>query len=142
MNLIDTSAWIEFLRGSRSRATDEVRRLLDTELDGVVTCEPIAMELLAGARDDAGLARLERLVDGLPGLAVDPTLDFRAAASIFRTGRRAGLTIRSLNDCLIAAVAIRYDATVVHQDVDFEVIAQLTPLKSRSLRQPRRPRAR
>jgi len=44
-----------------------------------------------------------------------------------------GQTIRSMVDCLIAAVGLRRDATVVHFDADFEVIASCVPLRTRSL---------
>ena len=45
MILIDTSAWIEYLRATGSAAAIEVRRLLSTDADRVVMCEPIAMEI-------------------------------------------------------------------------------------------------
>ncbi len=134
MNLIDTSAWIDFFRGSDTTATAEVRRLLADEPLEVVMCEPIAMELLAGATTDRGLAQLEQLINGLPELTVDPFMDFRSAAAIYRSACRSGRTVRSLNDCLIAAVALRHRATVVHKDVDFEVMAEVTALEARSLR--------
>jgi predicted nucleic acid-binding protein len=61
-------------------------------------------------------------------------LDFRAAAEIHRAVRRTGRTIRSSVDCLIAAIALRHDVELLHKDVDFEVIAEVTELKQRSLR--------
>ncbi|MFN8079586.1 MAG: PIN domain nuclease [Kineosporiaceae bacterium] len=134
MNLIDTSAWVDYLRAAPTRATATVREMLTTEPDQVAICEPIAMELLAGAGDGIRSARLELLVNGLPSLSVEPATDFRAAATIYRAARRAGLTIRSLVDCLIAAQAIRHDVILIHKDVDYEVIAQLTPLRAISLR--------
>ena len=134
MILIDTSAWIEYFRASGSAAAVEVRRLLSTESDRVVICEPVAMEILAGATDDDRHAKLERLVNGLPSLQIDVALDFRSAATIYRTARRAGQAIRSLNDCLIAAVSIRHGASIVHRDADFEVIAAITGVDARSFR--------
>lgn len=44
-----------------------------------------------------------------------------------------GKTVRSLVDCLIAAVAIRHDVAVVHRDVDYEVIAAVTSLRARDV---------
>lgn len=134
MILIDTSAWIEYFRATGSGAAVEVRRLLSTESDRVVICEPIAMEILAGALDDDRHAKLELLVNGLRSLRIDDALDFRSAATIYRTARRAGQTIRSINDCLIAAVSIRHGATIVHRDGDFEAIAAITGVDARSFR--------
>lgn len=134
MILIDTSAWIEYFRATGSSAAIEVRRLLSTDSEPVVICEPIAMEILAGAVDDGRHAKLERLVNGLPSLKVDDAVDFRTAAAIYRAARRAGQTIRSINDCVIAAVSIRHGASIVHRDADFEAIAAITGIDARSFR--------
>ena len=134
MILIDTSAWIEDFRATGSAAAAEVRRLLSTEPDRVVMCEPVAMEILSGAVDDDKHAKLEQLVNGLPTLKVDDAVDFRSAAAIYRAARRAGQTIRSVNDCLIAAVSIRHGASIIHRDADFEAIAAITGLEAQSFR--------
>jgi len=52
---------------------------------------------------------------------------FLAAAQIYREGRRHGFTIRSTTDCLIAAIAIEYGATIWHNDRDYDMIARYTP---------------
>ncbi len=134
MILVDTSAWIEYLRATGSPAAVEVRRLLAEESHQVAMCEPVAMEILSGAVDDSRHAKLEQLVNGLPSLSVDNAIDFRSAAAIYRAARRAGQTIRSLRDCLIAAIAIRHDARIIHRDKDFDVIARMTTLTSTSFR--------
>jgi predicted nucleic acid-binding protein len=134
MILVDTSAWIEYLRATGSPAAVEVRRLLSGQANEVAMCEPVAMEILSGAVDHGSHAKLEQLVNGLPSLSVDNNIDFRSAAGIYHAARRAGQTIRSLNDCLIAAVAIRHEARIVHRDTDFDVIARMTTLRSTSFR--------
>ncbi|BDB42939.1 MULTISPECIES: type II toxin-antitoxin system VapC family toxin [Mycobacterium] len=134
MILIDTSAWVEYFRASGSAAAHEVRRLISDHADQLAMCEPVAMEILCGATDDNAQAKLERLVNGLPSLPVDNAIDFRAAAEVYRSARRVGATIRSITDCLIAAVAIRHGATVMHRDADFDVIARITRLDAQSLR--------
>ncbi|OBI18492.1 ribonuclease [Mycobacterium sp. E2327] len=134
MILVDTSAWIEYFRATGSAAAAEVRRLISEEERQIAMCEPIAMEILSGAADDNAYVMLERLVNGLPSLGVDSAIDFRAAADIYRAARRAGKTIRSINDCLIASVAIRHGARIVHRDADFDVIAQMTSLEATSVR--------
>ena len=134
MILIDTSAWIEFFRGTDSAAAAEVRRLLTEQPDRIVMCEPVAMEILSGALDEQKFVKLEQLVNGLASLPVDQSVDYRTAAAIYRTARRGGRTIRSINDCLIAAIAVRHGAEVLHRDEDYDVIAAMTPLESRSVR--------
>jgi predicted nucleic acid-binding protein len=132
--LIDTSVWIEYFRATGSAAAVEVRRLLSEEADQVAMCEPIAVEILSGVTDDDIHLKLERLVNGLPSLSIDSSVDFRTAAAIYRAARRAGRTIRSINDCLIAAVAIRHNVRIIHQDNDFDVIAAMTSLSATSVK--------
>jgi predicted nucleic acid-binding protein len=132
--LVDTSAWVDYLRSADTVARTELRRLFTDRPGEVVCTEPVAMELLAGARDELQHLRLQRLVDGLPSLPVDPALDFRAAADLFRLARRAGRPVRSLQDCLIASVALRHEVTLVHKDVDYEVLGELSALDQRSWR--------
>lgn len=133
MILIDTSAWVDYLRGTSGTATDAVRSRLATRSDHVVMCEPIAAELLAGPTDEAVVTQIERLVNGLPSLELDPVTDFRSAALLHRAARRSGRTVRSLNGCLIAAIALRHDAVVLHKENDFDVLAEITALRVDSL---------
>ncbi|MQA15007.1 MAG: PIN domain-containing protein [Pseudonocardiaceae bacterium] len=125
--MIDTSAWIEYLRHTGSPANVEVKRLLQEEPGDAVVTEPIVMELLAGPTDPHVVAKLERLVDGLPLLPVDAELDYRAAATVYRTARQSGRTVRSLVDCVIAVVAARAGAVLLHADRDFGVLAECLP---------------
>ena len=60
---------------------------------------------------------------------LDGLSDYEHAAEIQRICRSQGDTIRSLIDCLIAAVAIREDLPVLSADRDFEVIAKHTSLQ-------------
>jgi hypothetical protein len=55
--------------------------------------------------------------------------DFESAAELYRTCRSRGATVRKLIDCLIAAVAIRENASVLHNDGDFEALAMHTSLR-------------
>jgi predicted nucleic acid-binding protein len=123
--LIDTSAWIEFLRDTGSPVCQRVDDLLAAE---IATCDAVRMELLAGARDDQHLHQLRRLLARASTLPTE-SVDYDAAAALYRTCRQRGHTVRKLIDCLIAAVAIRGDVSVLHLDTDFEVLAQHTPLQ-------------
>lgn len=132
MNLVDSSVWIDYLRGTPGRATDFVRTSFRDDDPPAIT-EPVAMELLAGA-SPGELSKIERLTDGLANLPIVPELDYRDAAAIYRAVRTYGQTVRRLNDCLIAAVAIRHDGVLVHKDADFEVMASAISMRHLSLR--------
>ncbi|CAN5724936.1 type II toxin-antitoxin system toxin ribonuclease VapC11 [soil metagenome] len=125
MILVDTSAWIEFLRDTGSDVCDAVDRLLDADL---ATCDAILMEILAGARDEHHLAQLRGLLGRATMLPTSPA-DYDRAAASYRTCRRQGETVRKLIDCLIAAVALEADAEVLHADSDFTTLARHTPLR-------------
>jgi predicted nucleic acid-binding protein len=86
------------------------------------------MELLAGASNDE-LTRLGRLLGRFELLPVQGLADYEAAAGLYRRCRRAGETVRKLTDCLIAVVAMRAGAALLHQDQDFEAIARHAPLR-------------
>jgi len=122
--LIDTSAWIEFLRDTGSPTCLEVDRLLASD---IATCDPVRMEVLAGARDEGHLRDLKGLLARATVLPTDP-VDYETAAALYRSCRRRGRTVRKLVDCLIGAVALRHGSPVLHLDADFDVLAHLTDL--------------
>jgi len=132
--LVDTSVWIEHLRRTRSRAHLEFRELVTTDPGIIATCEPIAMELLAGPTDPFTVHRIEDQLGALEDLTVDPAQDFRAAAALSRAVRRTGHIVRSTTDCLIAAIALRHEVPLWHCDQDYLRIAEVTGLEQRDLR--------
>jgi predicted nucleic acid-binding protein len=126
--LADTSAWVEYLRATGSPVHLRLRRLIADE-DAVATTEVVVMELLAGASDDDEAARLRRLLGRFELLPVEGLADYEAAAELYRRCRRAGEMVRKLTDCLIAVVAIRAGAALLHRDQDFEVLARHAPVR-------------
>lgn len=132
MTLVDTSVWVEFLRGTPGRATGFVRDRLGT---GLGASEPVLLELLAGARQGEHTTRLERLLLGQTWYGLEPGLDYRGAVDVFHATRTTGHQPRSLHDCLIAAVALRHTVPVAHRDADYERIAAATGLRVIDLRE-------
>lgn len=118
--LIDTSVWVEFLNARPGQARDRVRALAE-DPDSIMTTEPVLMEIRAGV---AGLklARTEAVMNRFVVMGIQPSADFHAAADLYREAKRQGRTIRSMVDCLIAAVAIRTATVVLHRDRDFHVL--------------------
>lgn len=124
MILIDSSAWIEYLRDTGSPACQRVDDLLSSD---IATCAPVRMEILAGARDDIHLEHLRGLLARASLIATEPT-DYDDAAQLYRTCRRQGETVRRMIDCLIAAHAIRTKIPILHADADFDALARHTGL--------------
>ena len=124
MILIDTSAWVEFLRDTGSPACNRVDELLGAES---AICDAVRMEVLAGARNERHSRDLRRLLARATVLPTEPA-HYDEAATLFRTCRRNGETVRKLIDCLIGAIAIDAGLPVLHQDSDFDVLARHTDL--------------
>jgi predicted nucleic acid-binding protein len=122
--LVDTSIWINLLKGSprQGLSPDETLRF--------VTCAPVVQEVFQGLRDASWSDLLREHFLALPCLSNPIPLDaFLEAAEIYRFGRRKGFTIRSSTDCLIAAIGIRNHVAVWHRDRDFTTIAKFTNLR-------------
>ncbi len=128
MILPDTSAWVEELRHTGSEVDRTLEHLLDSGAEIAVT-EPVVMELLAGARTKRELAAIRRRLLAFPMLHVKDLVTYERASAVWRACRRGGEPVRDTIDCLIAAVAIREGASVLHADRDFDVIARHTGLR-------------
>jgi predicted nucleic acid-binding protein len=125
--IIDTSAWIDFSRHAKGVTGDAVLRVVRAQ--EAMTTDVIRLELLLGLSKDA-----ERTTRALLASCVfvgqEAHFDVDAAVELYQRCRRAGETVRSPNDCLIAAIAIREDVPVLHCDRDFDLIAKHTELKA------------
>jgi hypothetical protein len=126
--LVDSSAWIEFGRATGTPVDLRLTELLDSPLI-VATTEPVNMEVLAGARTAAEEATLWRMLAGAHLVSFDSEVDFEAAARIYRRCRVAGITPRSMIDCMIASVAMRHRAAILANDTDFARIASVVALE-------------
>ena len=125
MYLVDTSVWVDYLRGD---ATPQVRALNDllTGEEIVGTAPIILQEILQGA--DSG-ERFEMwrkyFYDLFCYVPRDPVESHVAAARLYQDCRKAGKTPRSSNDCLVAQIAIENGLTLLHNDRDFNAIASV-----------------
>lgn len=118
--LADTSVWVEFLRdGSDGRA-----RALDglLESEAVLTCGPVAAELLAGAK---GKDRdsLWKLLQALPWAELDRDA-WRAVGETAAELRSRGSSV-PLTDIEIAVAAARAGSTIWSADRDFVRLAEV-----------------
>lgn len=121
--IVDTSAWVEYLRRTESPFDMALDRAIR---DGapLATPAPVVMELLAGCTTDAQAEGIRRLLARFEILEVEGLADFEDAAFIHRACRGSGETVRSLMDCLIAAMAIRQARPLLARDRDYQVIAR------------------
>jgi len=127
--LVDTSVWIEvFRKSSRLRLEDHV------VFEDIVTCLPVVQEVLQGFDLESDYRVAREAMWALPMVESplgQPVVE--DAVGLYRRARRAGFTVRSGVDCLIAACAIRHNLTVLHADRDFTALAKISQLDARQL---------
>jgi predicted nucleic acid-binding protein len=126
MILIDTSVWIDLLRGNGRGP--ELASMLRTDAP-VASTEPILMELLAGTRNEIEYTSVRRLGTSVGWLPIDPATDFDSSAAIYAHCRRNGITPRGLIDTLIVAIALRTECSLMTSDRDFTAMGSLVPLE-------------
>jgi hypothetical protein len=119
--------WIEvFRRRSRLKLESIV------EFDEIVTCLPVMQEVLQGFADERAFATAREAMRALPIVEAPVTAGaFDDAVALYRSARRAGVTVRSGVDCLIAACALRHGLEVLHRDRDYDELARVSSLRVR-----------
>lgn len=127
--LVDTSAWVEYLRGTGSAHHHWMRRAIDEERVAMAWTEPVLHELASGARSARDATQLSRLLRRGPLLALDGLTDWGDAATVRRRARTNGTPIRSALDCLVATVAVRTGTPVLARDRDFTHLAAVSDLQ-------------
>ena len=128
MILVDTSAWIEFLRNTGSPVHLRLRAAV-TAQEPLGIHDLVRLELCAGVRDEARAEALSQMLAGFRAVTMSSPFDHESAASLYRAARSSGETVRSLIDCLIAAAALRLDARLLARDRDYEVLAGVSDLR-------------
>jgi predicted nucleic acid-binding protein len=125
--LVDTSIWIDYLGTRRGEGAQRLDKIMADGTPFALT--PIILqEVLQGVRSDAQFIRLRR--DLMTHRFLFPLYDvesYASAAAIYTRCRRVGVTPRGAVDCLIAQIAIENRATLLHNDADFNRMAQVVP---------------
>jgi predicted nucleic acid-binding protein len=121
--LVDSAVWIDWLRTRRTNATGRLEALLE---EGEAALAPVILqELLQGAASPAALQRLRREFEALPILVPTGVSTYSEAGILYACCRWRGYTPRSPHDCLIARIAIEHATPLLHDDRDFERIAEI-----------------
>jgi predicted nucleic acid-binding protein len=126
--LVDSSVWIDHLRGHATPATRALGGLLDaldpeTETDlptEILVGDIVLLEVLRGIDDDRQHDRTRDVLLAFDQVEIGSTHIALQAVAHFRGLRRRGITVRKAIDCLIAAWSIDYGVPLLHADRDFE----------------------
>ena len=126
--LVDTSVWIDFFAGRKTRQVSILKEAVREGADVALT-RLILAEILQGVPSDSDFGRLRAALSSFRVLLPASEDTFVYAASLYRMGRKRGVTIRSLVDCVIASIAMENRAVVLHRDRDYGRIGTFAPLK-------------
>ncbi|MGN6654624.1 MAG: type II toxin-antitoxin system VapC family toxin [Rhodanobacter sp.] len=118
MILVDSSVWIDYLRGTETRQTDRLDALLGTE--PLAIGDLILTEVLQGITTDKEFRDVLRLLGSLDVVPLCGQTVAVQAARNFRTLRDKGVTVRKTIDCVIATRCIVDGLTLLYSDRDFE----------------------
>lgn len=127
MVIVDTTVWIDYLKGSDNPETHWLAHALSRQRLGL--SDLILCEVLQGISDPALFAQVR---DSLLKFRILQTggTDFAiAAASNYRTLRRHGYTVRKTIDCLIATQCMREGHDLLHRDRDFDPFEEVLGLR-------------
>ena len=118
MVIVDTTVWVDYLRGLRNKETDYFDRELGRQrfgLTDLILCETLqgVVEENAFTRVLCELRKFEVFETGSQELAIE-------AARNFRNLRRQGRTVRKTIDCLIATFCLRHRHSLLHRDRDYD----------------------
>jgi len=127
MVLVDTTVWIDFFGDNLTPQVVRLQDLIESDED-LCLCGVILAETLQGIRSEAEYRRTR---DHLDSLILFPMhrATFVRAAELYRALRKKGVTVRKPVDCMIASVAIEYNLSLLHNDRDFNHIAEHSELK-------------
>jgi predicted nucleic acid-binding protein len=124
MFLIDSSAWVEYLRPKGSNKVKErIRDILQKE--EAVSCGVVVVEILRGSKNEKDFETLNESLRSLPQIPIDEVVIERASKWGFELNRKGKIV--STKDLLIASAAYK-KARLIHLDRDFELISSVIDL--------------
>jgi len=130
MILVDSSVWINHLRGNITPNVRTLRSLGVQRRRVLMVGDLILMEVLMGARSTEHAARLYQDLMRLPVVSLVGADIAQAAARNYRHLRSLGVTLRTGFDLLIATFCIEHGHHLLHDDRDFEPMVQHLGLKT------------
>lgn len=122
--LVDTSAWIEWLRATGS-PPDRILTAAFERGDSLFVTGIVVQEVLQGRRDDGHAFELQHLLATCRWSEPVYPETYQHAADLYRCCRAAGRSVRGTVDCLIAAVALEHDMEVLAHDRDFKTLREV-----------------
>ena len=125
--LIDTSAWVEYLRATGSRHDHAVASALRSP-QGVLIPAVVLQEVLQGARSPGHYMALQTALETIDVFEPADWPHLHAQAGLlYARCRWQGLTVRNPIDCVVAACALEADLPLLAHDTDFVHLQRVAP---------------
>jgi predicted nucleic acid-binding protein len=124
--LVDSTVWIDFLKNKATPETEKLVELIQGRED-LCVCGFILTEVLQGIREEKQYVATKQQFANLIYLDDDKST-FELGATIYRNLRKQGITIRNSIDCLIAAIVVQHDVSLLENDRDYPFIDAHYPL--------------
>ncbi len=121
MKLVDTSAWVEYLRTGNSETAENVEALVLA--DEAAWCDMVMLELWNGARGQAEKNKLAELAAIAPRLETTNEVWDLAHRLAVRC-RDKGKTVPAA-DVLVVACAVHHEVELEYKDGHFDIILPL-----------------
>lgn len=118
MILVDSSVWVDYLRGGQTGSAAALDRLLGAE--SMVIGDLILAEVLQGCGSDQDFSTTQRFLEPFEVITLGGADVARQAARNFRSLRSHGVTVRKTIDTIIATRCIMSGMQLLHADRDFE----------------------
>jgi len=129
MILVDTSILIEFFKGTMQEGAKKFESVLKKGIPFGIN-SIIFQEVLQGAKSEKEYNLLKDYLSKQRFYHLKDTVEsFADAAKIYFDCRKAGITIRSTIDCIVAQTALENDLLLLHNDRDFQAMTKVVPLK-------------
>ena len=127
MILVDTSVWVDYFHGKKAAHCTHLKAAIHNNED-LCVCGIVMTEILQGIRKDTDCKKVQQILDDLLYLPAQKST-YLSAAKMYRSLRKKGRTIRKPVDCIIASICIENSSFLLHNDKDFEFIAEKFPLQ-------------
>jgi predicted nucleic acid-binding protein len=128
--IFDTSVWIDLFKNTKSQQSKLLEEYVEYASDNLLLTPTIIQEILQGVKTEGDFIQKREVLASFNILKPDWEKTSVSAAKLYFDLRKKGVTIRKSTDCLIAQIAIENNVLLVHNDSDFELIAQNSSLRT------------
>jgi predicted nucleic acid-binding protein len=127
MIIADSSVWIDYFRGIDVPHTNKLDMALGT--DEIFMGDLIVTEIMQGARTEKSISQIKDVISKMQCVNMVGQIVAYQSAENYRFLRSKGITVRKTIDMLIGTYCIISNASLIHNDQDFDPMEEHLGLK-------------